>query len=129
MMQSGQYNYNRCLDRGDRFAASLALREFVLAASSAVFLLNGRWMPFYKWLPREMARLDILPELCPVLAELLESSDHAKPLIRRVCMTVSEELRRQKLTSLPGCDMQQLGLDIQAHLTDPELRQLPVLAG
>ena len=129
MMQSGQYNYVRCLDRGDRFAAALSLREFVLAASSAVFLLNNRWMPFYKWLPREMSRLELLPELCPVLAEILESSELAHPLIHQVCMAVSEELRRQGLTSLPGCDMQLLGLDIQAQLTDPELRQLPVLAG
>ena len=60
---------------------------------------------------------------------LQESSELAHPLIHQVCMAVSEELRRQGLTSLPGCDMQLLGLDIQAQLTDPELRQLPVLAG
>jgi len=129
MMQSGQYNYPRCLARGDAFAADLALREFVLASSSAVFLLNSRWMPFYKWIPRAMSELPRLRELTPLLAVLLKSSADASPLIEQVCSAVAEELRRQQLTLLPGSDMQQLGLDIQRQLTDPMLKGLPVLVG
>jgi len=129
MMQAGQYNYGRCISRDDSFAAALALREFVLAASSAIFLLNGRWMPFYKWIPRAMSELSRLGALCPLLAELLSSSDGAYQRIEQVCSAVADELRRQNLTELPGCDMQQLGLDIQKQLTDPVLKRLPVMAG
>lgn len=129
MMQSGQYNYPRCLQRGDQFAAALALNEFVMAASSAVFLLNGRWMPFYKWIPRAMAQLPHLRELSPLLSELLAAPEDTQALIRQVCTMIAQELRRQNLTQIHGCDMQQLGLDIQNQLTDSALKQLPVLAG
>ncbi|MBQ7859559.1 MAG: DUF4037 domain-containing protein [Faecalibacterium sp.] len=129
MMQSGQYNYPRCIQRGECFAADLALREFVLAACSAIFLLNGQWMPFYKWLPRALAALPRLGQLTPTLQQLLECPDDPAALVHTVCAAVADELRCQNLTALPGCDMQQLGLDLQAHIADPALRALPVLAG
>ena len=49
MAQAGQYNYPRCIKRGERSAAYLACAEFIKAALSAVYLLNRRYMPFYKW--------------------------------------------------------------------------------
>ena len=47
--QSGQYNYGRCLKRGDKVAAGLALAHFCEAAVSMIYLLHGRPAPFYKW--------------------------------------------------------------------------------
>lgn len=129
MMQSGQYNYPRCLQRNDSFAAALALREFVMAASSAVFLLNRRWMPFYKWIPRAMSELPLLQEMTPLLSQLLLSTENAQDLIETVCCSVACELRNQGLTECAGQDMQQLGLDLQNRLTDPTLKTLPVLIG
>lgn len=52
MAQAGQYNYPRCLRRGDTVAAQLALAEFTRAALSMVYLLNRRYAPFYKWMHR-----------------------------------------------------------------------------
>ena len=49
MAQSGQYNYERCVKRGESGAASLALYEFVKNAVSTVYLLNNAYEPFYKW--------------------------------------------------------------------------------
>jgi len=60
MAQSGQYNYSRCLRRGEQGAAMLAMGEFVRAASSVIFLLNRRHMPYYKWCFRAMGELPIL---------------------------------------------------------------------
>lgn len=47
--QSGQYNYSRCLKRGESGAAGLALAGFVKYAASAVYLLNHQYTPYYKW--------------------------------------------------------------------------------
>ena len=52
MAQSGQYNYGRCMRRGDTVAAMLALDEFVRQAISMVYLLNRTYMPYYKWMFR-----------------------------------------------------------------------------
>lgn len=49
MAQSGQYNYGRCMRRGDTVAAGMALAEFVKAAVSMMYLLNKTYMPYYKW--------------------------------------------------------------------------------
>ena len=53
MAQAGQYNFKRSLDRDDIGAAFLARGIFVQAALSALFLLNRRYMPFYKWAFRD----------------------------------------------------------------------------
>lgn len=47
--QSGQYNFSRCLVHGEPGAALLARNEFVTAALHLLFLLEKRYMPFYKW--------------------------------------------------------------------------------
>lgn len=49
MNQSGQYNYPRCVARGENGAAQLALYEFVNAAIHIAFLLSRKYMPYYKW--------------------------------------------------------------------------------
>lgn len=54
MAQSGQYNYPRCMKRGEKGAALLAAAEFVRNAAELWFLLEGRHMPYYKWSFRAM---------------------------------------------------------------------------
>ena len=60
MAQSGQYNLPRVLRRGDRVAALLCIAEFSRQALSLAFLLNRRYMPFYKWAFRAAADLPTL---------------------------------------------------------------------
>lgn len=47
--QSGQYNYPRSQRRNAVYPAFQALARFCEEALSLVFLLNRRYMPFYKW--------------------------------------------------------------------------------
>lgn len=49
MAQSGQYNYMRCIRRGERTAAFLALSEFLKNTIEMIYLLNKKYMPYYKW--------------------------------------------------------------------------------
>lgn len=49
MAQSGQYNVARCAKRGEYGAAAFALHEFVQNALSMIFLLEHRYLPYYKW--------------------------------------------------------------------------------
>lgn len=57
MAQSGQYNYLRCLKHGEPEAAQLACGEFVNAAMKVYFLLNRKYMPYYKWSFRALRAL------------------------------------------------------------------------
>lgn len=132
LMQAGQYNLPRCLKRGEGLAAMLAVQDFAHAAASCVFLLNRQYMPFYKWMPRALRALPLLGgETAERLRRLLADPLNADALaqIHALCALLADALREGGYTALEGCDMQAIGLNIQARLTDPALKQLPVLAG
>ena len=60
MAQAGQYNLLRSLKRGETATAMLAAARFSEQAVSMTFLLNKRYMPFYKWAHRGVEQLPIL---------------------------------------------------------------------
>ena len=60
LAQAGEYNYPRCLAHGETGAAQLAVQEFVNNAMEALFLLNGRYRPYYKWSFRALRQLSVL---------------------------------------------------------------------
>jgi len=88
MAQAGQYNYRRCLLHGESGAAMLAISEFVNAASGAVFLLNRRHMPYYKWTLRALKELPVLGNISEALEFLLtgdnepETQEQSRMLLR-----------------------------------------------
>ena len=55
--QAGQYNYPRCVNRGEWTAAALAKSEFMEYAIRLLYLLNRRYCPFYKWMHRGLGEL------------------------------------------------------------------------
>ena len=67
--QAGQYNFSRCIRRREMGAAGLAIAEFVKMAVSAVYLLNRRYTPYYKWMIRGLRELEHLSHLADPLQE------------------------------------------------------------
>nr|WP_217625126.1 DUF4037 domain-containing protein [Bifidobacterium sp. SO4] len=84
--QAGQYNLPRSLKRGDGAAAWLAIREFVNATASLVFLINVPmvvgYMPYYKWQFAALRKLSgsmfaLLPGVCGQLETVMRLSSAA----------------------------------------------------
>ncbi|WP_333646444.1 DUF4125 family protein [Lacrimispora sp.] len=100
MAQSGQYNYSRCLKRGEQVAAAMALSEFTEAVCSMVYLLNRKYMPFYKWAHYGIQYLPILSSVHSQLNSLYAASDsdEKQGLIEDICSAVIKELKSQGLT-------------------------------
>lgn len=125
MAKSGQYNYPRCVSRGEQVAARLALADFTRAAMSMAYLLERRYMPYYKWAHRGMEGLTLLPGMRGKL-ERLEGVG-GQDLIEEICRDVSGELVRQGLWDgkneflLDGCPQ------LMARIADPELRDSHVM--
>ncbi len=101
MAQAGQYNFSRCLKRGECVAAGLARSEFVSAAISAAHLLHRRYTPFYKWAWHSLAQIEGMGSTAEKLAKLaaaevfsIENTD----LIEGICAELAAELRAQSLT-------------------------------
>ena len=135
MAQAGQYNLARALQRGETVTAMLAAARFAEASLSMAFLLNRRFMPFYKWAPRLAQELPILgTATASILKKLAQTSwddpDQAVPAVNAIeslCSAVAEELRRQGLASEPGSWLWTLGPSVQRGVKDPDIRRLNVM--
>jgi len=135
MAQSGQYNYARCIKRGQQGAAMLAMSEFVKCACSVIFLLNRRHMPYYKWCFRAMDELEELSSLRYPLEFLLtgENDDAGsrlkEQLVEDVCAAVVSELKAQRLTCGSWDYLEPHAFDMHEHITSARLRSLHVMEG
>ncbi len=134
MGQAGQYNYARCLRRGETAAAQLAVGEFVKSALSAAFLLNRRYHPYYKWSFRALRALPQLGELAGPLEYLLSSPNspaeaaEKQRIIRETAEAVAALLTREGLSDLPGAELEAQAYAVNDRIRDGEVRNLHILA-
>lgn len=132
MGQAGQYNYPRCVSRGDSAAAQLAMGEFVKSALHALFLLNKRYLPYYKW---SFRALRDLPQayLTTPLEQLLYQQNtpfaaaQKQQTVQQICTTVLQFAAAQGLTSLSGDDAERHAYAVNNTVADPNLRNLHIL--
>ena len=73
--KTGQFNYDRSIKRGDIGAAYYCVTEFIYKISAALFLLNGRYMPYYKWRFRAMKDFTTLKCAVEPLMKLTQLSE------------------------------------------------------
>ena len=135
MAQAGQYNYLRCVRRGDSGAAALAAAEYVKAALHTCFLLNGAFMPYYKWQFRALADLPSFGELADPLAFLISSenagntAEEKYTLIEDLAGVFIAELMDQGITKASCGDLEKHAYSVNDHIQDGEIRNLHILAG
>lgn len=135
MAQAGQYNYPRCVRHGELGAAMLAMDEFVRAACAAVYLLNRRHMPYYKWMLRGMAELETLGTLREALEFLLTGDNDEQGRILKsavaedCCAAVVRELKAQHLTHGSWDYLEPHAFEIQEHIQSRELRAMHIMEG
>lgn len=135
MGQSGQYNYPRCISRGDRAAAQLAMGEFVNSALHAAFLLNKRYMPYYKWRFRALRDLPQLAELHDSLEYLISSGNSEGEVGRktRIVENVAEQivavLNADNLSDYMGAELEGHAYAVNNGITEGSIRNLHILYG
>ena len=136
MAQSGQYNFRRCVRRGEYVAAQCAETEFINTAVSLVFLLNKQYKPFYKWMHRalrELPRLgEVIYDLCSDLATAHTAASGQRiyelksDRIATICRHIVGELKRQKLTDSDSDFLLDHGPLIQSRIQDPVIKSISV---
>ncbi|MDD2973149.1 MAG: DUF4037 domain-containing protein [Lachnospiraceae bacterium] len=149
MAQSGQYNYARCMRRGETVAAYMSLSEFVKNTISMVYLLNKRYTPFYKWMHHGMNKLPILPEVSILLKRLCEmdnqkkvweENEYATPLslnlfdknielIEEICVLIVEELNRQDLSEGTDPFLENHTIRMMNKIEDKQIKALQIMEG
>jgi hypothetical protein len=141
--QAGQYNYGRCIARGELVAAHSALTAFAEAAMSITYLLNKRYRPFYKWMHRGVADLPVLGASCHgILADLFAdtgaggcqtATEAGSPadkatLIEELSAAIGQELVKEGLSESDGDFLMDHAYSVQDRIEDEELRCLHVMA-
>ncbi|MRR11580.1 DUF4037 domain-containing protein [bacterium] len=123
--QSGQYNRERSLRRGEAVAASLALAGFVDGALAIAFLLARRFRPFSKWAHHALGALAPPgPALHGLLAELVAApSAQAAGVIEEIALLLVGELRSQGLTQVRGAFLVDHARPVASRIADPLLRR------
>lgn len=135
MAQSGQYNFPRCVAHGEIGAAALAVSEFVKNTVSLVYLVNGRFAPFYKWSLRGMKDLEIFSEFSFDLTRLLTEEFSAENLkakqeiIEDICGKTAEYFRQNGLSRSSSDFLEPHAYEIQNKIKDVNIRSLHVMEG
>ena len=135
MGQAGQYNYSRCVTRGETGAAQLALFEFTQSALHSIYLINRAYMPYYKWSFRGLKGLPRLDTLARDLELLISTGNDAPAFkeklqrIETICAAIAGELRSQGLTDLENAEMEQQAYALNDTVTDHTLRNSHILQG
>ena len=133
MAQSGQYNYQRCLKHGETGAAQLAVGEFARNTLSAVFLLNRKYMPYYKWSFRALKALPGGEDLGRSLEWLL-TTENGKELaedkyfcMEGIAFQIIDLLQEQGLTEATCGDLEKHAYSVNDGIRDGSVRNLHIL--
>ncbi len=135
MAQSGQYNYPRLLARGETGGAQLAVFAFVKHAISAIYLLNNRYEPYYKWTYRGLAQLPVLGHMGDALQWLTETdntrsnAETKQDVIEDIAALLIRELQNQGLTEAICGDLEKHAYSILDGIRDPNLRNMHIMEG
>ncbi|MBR0542306.1 MAG: DUF4037 domain-containing protein [Clostridia bacterium] len=134
MAQSGQYNFKRCLDHSEPAAAQLAVNEFVQSAMKTVFLLNRKYMPYYKWSFRALRELEKLGSLADSFEFLLTSANDNETaetkyfIIEDIASMVIAELQNDEITKAVCGDLEKHAYSVNDFIKDSDIRNLNVLS-
>ncbi|MCI7552107.1 MAG: DUF4037 domain-containing protein [Actinomycetaceae bacterium] len=124
MGQAGQYNYPRCMRRGETVAAQLAKSIFIDSAMAAIYVLNRRYMPFYKWAHRGLRELDILGAQASQLLSYIATADIATEPIEELSALIIAELHRQQLSSEPSGFLVHHARTLREQIIEPDIREV-----
>ncbi|MFR1834362.1 MAG: DUF4037 domain-containing protein [Lachnospiraceae bacterium] len=131
--QAGQYNFSRCIRRREMGAAGLAIAEFVKMAVSAVYLLNRRYTPYYKWMIRGLRELEHLSHLADPLQDLLlnwgANPEECQKSIESICWDIILEIKRQGLSKGSWDYLEPHAREIMEQIQDAQIRNLHLMDG
>lgn len=136
MAQSGQYNFTRCLNHGEKQAAQIALFEFVNAAMKTLFILNDRYMPYYKWSFRALREFDKDGFYSDNLSLLLygdnddfDVADLKYEAVEKIAGRIIDILQERNLTKAICGDLEKHAYSVNDKIADSSLRNLNIFAG
>lgn len=133
MAQSGQYNYGRCISHGEKASAQMAVFDFVKSGMQTVFILNKKYMPYYKWSFKALSNLPKLSNLYDSFEYLIttdnENAEIKKQIIEDICAIVSNEVKKQGIVKESDTELERLAYKVNDSISDNSIRNLNIFYG
>jgi tetratricopeptide (TPR) repeat protein len=145
MAQSGQYNYARCMRRGQEVAASLALHEFIDETLSFIYLMNKKYKPYYKWSYyglkdcvylrdisswiKQLVQLPSQREMWKVDSPMINTQDQKIVIIEKICQRVIVELQKSGLITRDDDFLDVHTQEIMERIQDEVIRSKHIMEG
>lgn len=132
MTQSGQYNLMRSVKRNDLVSASFCVFEFVKSAIKVLFLLKGKFAPYYKWSFHALKQIED-KEITDLISSLLLNSNCIEDVnaksdtVEKVCSLVIKRLKEQGLTKAESLDIEKHAYSVNDGIEDGNIRNLNIL--
>ncbi len=134
MAQAGQYNFVRCLKHGEPEAAQLACLEFVNAAMKVCFLLQGKFLPYYKWSFRALRGLAGMEKMAEKLSFLLFGDNRIDAvaekkygIIEDIASEIITMLQDKELTGAICGDLEKHAYSVNDKIADGNVRNMNIL--
>lgn len=133
MAQSGQYNYPRCIRRDETGGAQLAVFEFVRHAMAALFLLQGKYMPYYKWSFRAFRELPGHADDAAMMEAMISSDNGPERAeakydqIEGLASRIIDLLQERRLTEAVCGDLEKHAYSVNDGIADGWIRNLPMM--
>ena len=132
--QAGQYNYARSVDRGELAAAQLCAIKFTEHITSAIFLLSGKYKPYYKWVFKALRGIEKFARLSDALEFLITTdnvADNAKvksDVIEDICGEMITEIKSRNLSDATCGDLEKHAYSVNDKIADGILRTRHILS-
>ena len=134
MAQSGQYNFQRCVNHGEGGAAVLALSTFVRESIKAAFLLEHSYAPYYKWALRRMRELPGMNMLEASLEYILLGSNEGRGIsqkiraVERVASYFISRLRDEGLSSSNSSYLEPHAYEVKEKIGDSAIKNTSIFS-
>lgn len=137
MAQAGQYNFSRCVKRGEFEAAALSCFEFVKAAVKVEFLLQKKYAPYYKWQFKALRMLDGGSAFAEKLSALICSKETCEKgftnedkyyMIESVAADIIDQLQSQGITKATCGDLEKHAYSVNDFIKDNNIRNSHIMA-
>lgn len=128
MSQSGQYNFERCIRRGDKVSAELSLARFTEATISITHLLYRKPAPFYKWSFRNLSLFDT--QTASLILNLWQNDgfEAVTHHIEALCQRITSLLCEQGYVTPNGSFLQDYIPQLMNSIEDPDIRTMHPMA-
>ncbi len=132
MAQSGQYNYERSLRRKDIDSAFFSLYEFIDNCYSVLFLIAGKYKPYYKLTSRRLRQLNYYPEEIFIDINYLQMNkdcDKNIMIIEKICQYIADIIRKRYNIKTKDTFLIPVAEELQNTISERSIRNLHLMRG